>query len=506
MNSDFAVLDLGSNSFHLLVTRLDEQGEFQVVDRLKVRVRLASGLDENKCISEKMQRKALDTLSQFGERLANIPPQNVQVVATDTFRKAKNGQALLIKSQKALGFPIGLLSGVEEARLIFTGVSEEYPSSEKRLVIDIGGGSTELIYGKEEKPIELASLKMGCVSWTSLFFGNGDISESKLNHAIQKSAQLFVPLRHRFNDLSPSIIQGTSGTIRAIGKVLLANNISNGEIDANGLQWFRNQLLQYSNIYNLVIPGLSESRREVIIGGYCILQFLFDELDIQSLIPLDTALREGVMVELIGRQQGIDIRNQTIQRLCHQMKAHSNQAQRVQSLCQIFFEQNQHSLSLNLTQKQYLIWAAQLHEIGMSIAFSGYQRHGAYILHNSDLRGFTKRGQSILAMLVFGHRSKITKQMLQNYLPHIPKPILYLLVFLRLSVRFCRARGESIPKGLELKITGSTIRIKLDPKYLETHPLTQANLIEEKEQLNRIKMTLELYSFDISPKALQSNP
>ncbi|MEC8381286.1 MAG: Ppx/GppA phosphatase family protein [Myxococcota bacterium] len=495
---DFAVLDLGSNSFHLLVTRLEDSGQLLIIDRLKARVRLAAGLDAQKVISGPYQKKAITTLSEFGERLSGIPKSNIQVVATDTFRKAKNGSVLLKEATKAVGVPIEIISGLEEARLIFTGVIHDYPSTDRRMIIDIGGGSTELVVGCT-KPEIMASIKMGCVSWTKQYFESKQITEALLSAAIQAAAQKFQPERHLFTTASQLSLQGTSGTIKAIGRVLLAHQITDGQITAEGLQWFRRQLLKAGNVQQIELKGLSENRRDVIVGGYCILQMLFDTIPLGSMQPINSALREGVMVELIGRRLGSDNREQSIGWLCQRWQVDSQQARRVSSLCELLFQHNEQPLDLCKEDRQRLLWAAQIHEVGMSIAHSGYHRHGAYILEHADLYGFTQREQRILAAFVRFHRGKINLIELERLIPDTPFQFMALLLMLRLAVRLSRARHESPPNDLKVDISSTCAQLWLQSEYRNTHPLTEAELKDEAAQLALIGIKLNVHSLTTSP-------
>ena len=498
LERDFAVLDLGSNSFHLLVTRLEENGQVLIIDRLKARVRLAAGLDAHKFLSEAIQKRALDTLAQFRERLAGIPKSNIQIVATDTFRKAKNGADLLREATKSVGAPIEIISGLEEARLIFTGVIHDYPSSIQRCVIDIGGGSTEIIVGVDS-PSVMASIKMGCVSWTQSYFREQVISESHLNAAIQAASQQFQPEKHLFIDVVPSEIQGTSGTINAIGTILHEHQITDGQITSDALLWFREQLLKAGRMSQIDLKGLSEARREVIVGGYCILQMLFNELKIEVISPIDSALREGVMVELIGRRLGVDNRKQSIEWLCQRWRVDSVQGERVRRLCELLLTQNQAEHQFAPERRRRLLWAAQIHEVGMSIAHSGYHRHGAYILEHADLYGFTQREQRILAAFVRFHRGKINLLELERLIPETPEPFFALLFMLRLAVRFSRARHRSPPTDLRVEISRQKIELWLPESYLNTHPLTQAELRDEAAQLELIGVSFQFYSLTSSP-------
>ena len=315
---ELGILDLGSNSFHMLCAHLNSNGSVRIIDKLKDSVRLASGLNSEKMLSPDIQDKALAALRKYGDRLRHLDSPSVRVVATDTFRKAKNGELFLQRAEEEVGFPIEIISGLEEARLIYKAVSYEHPSKKRRLVIDIGGGSTELIVGEGMSTLELRSLKMGCVSWTQRFFKDGQITRDRLKSAEMMALKELSSLQSRYLELSWELAQGTSGTIRSISNVLTHHGFDEN-ITLEKLKWLSKELISWSKGKRSSISGLSDRRSEIIAGGISILSSIFRALELHSLQAVRPALREGVLLEMIGRLSGDDIRQQSIRRFAERL-------------------------------------------------------------------------------------------------------------------------------------------------------------------------------------------
>ncbi|MBM76804.1 MAG: exopolyphosphatase, partial [Proteobacteria bacterium] len=386
-------------------------------------------------------------------------------------------------------FPIEIISGLEEARLIYKAVSYELPTSKKRLVIDIGGGSTELILGEDTEVLELRSLKMGCVSWTQRFFENGQITRERLKSAQMMAFKELSALQNRYLEIGWNIAQGTSGTIKAISNILSHHGFDEN-ITREKLKWLSMELVALSKGKRNSIPGLSQRRSEIIAGGVSILSSIFRALEIDSLQAVRPALREGVLLEMIGRLSGDDIRQQSIQHLAERLNVDIVQSQRVMNLCRLLLHQS--SWTFAEDELELLFWAAQLHEIGLFIAFSGYHRHGAYILENADLNGFSKRAQRHLAALVRFHRGKCSIHTIEEFLSTPSTSFFRLLALLRLSIRISRRREDLSNNAVHLSTSQKNINLHIKTSELEHHSLLHADLEEEKEQLAQLQLKLNI--------------
>lgn len=487
--SEIAAVDLGSNSFRLQLARVVD-GRLIFHDSLREVVRLGAGLDKNNYLDPAAQQRAIDCLKRFGERLRGLPQEAIRAVATNTFRVAKNSTELIAQAQAALGCPIEIIAGREEARMIFVGVSHSLPAADyQRLVIDIGGGSTEFIIGQGLEPIEMESLYMGCVSYSRRFFPDGKISEDALRRAQLAAAGEIQAIRSRYQKLGWSEAVGSSGTARSLGEIMLLNRWSDGYITREGLHSMREVLLKAKDTRKLQIEGLSSDRATVIPGGLCIMLAAFDELDIERMTAVGTALREGVLYEMLGRMQHHDIRAATVQSFMRRYHVDHAQARRVEALASKMLAQVGDKLQMKLeTARQYLGWAARLHEIGISIAHSGYHKHSAYIVENADMPGFSRMEQQTLGFLVRGQRRGLGK----IGLPDFGDDRCLLLLILRLSILFNRNRLDDDVPQLKLSRSKSEFRLEVASAWLTHNPLTESALQNELAywQEAGIKLTL----------------
>ena len=409
--TEIAAVDLGSNSFRLQVAHVADDHLF-MHDSLRDMVRLGAGLDKHNNLAADTIDRAVEALRRFGERLRGFDPHNVRAVATNTFRVARNSAELLARAQEALGFPIEIIAGREEARMIFIGVSHDLqPYAGKRLVIDIGGGSTEFVIGQGFEPSETESLYMGCVSYSLRFFEDGKLSEGNLKRAEIAARSEIQSIRRNFSAEHWDEAIGSSGTARTLSQVLLANGLSgDGSITRAGLAGLKNLLLQAKEVKNLQLPGLSDERGQVIAGGFCILLAAFAELGIERMEVSNGALRAGVLYELLGRIQHQDTREATVRQFMRRYHVDAAQAKRVQALAVVLLKNLVPQLQMGKAlAKQYLVWAARLHEIGISIAHSSYHKHSAYIVENADMPGFSKMEQQLLGLLLRAQRRSLTK-------------------------------------------------------------------------------------------------
>ena len=484
-----AAVDLGSNSFHLIVAGL-RQDQLQVLDRLREPVRLASGLDRQQQLQPEAHARALACLERFGQRLRHLPARNVRVVGTNALRRAQGTGRFLREAEAAIGHSIEIISGVEEARLIYLGVSHSLPDAGgRRLVVDIGGGSTELIIGEGFEALYPESLYMGCVSFTERYFPEGRLDKACWRGAEIAAGLELSPVQDRFRRLGWESVAGASGTIRAIREVLRANQWGEQGICREGLQKLRKTLQQQERLDVLSLPGLAEERKPVLAGGVAILWTLFNALGIERMRVSDGALREGLLYDAIGRIQQGDVRERTVKSLVERYHVDQVHAARVEQTALQLFEQARTGWKLDSEEYPVMLrWAARLHEIGLVIAHSGYQKHGAYLLANSDLPGFSRREQGLLAALVRGHRRKFPTAGFEAH----GKGAQRLCILLRLAILLHRSRGPDAPPAIELRPDGMNLALSFPPGWLAEHPMTEADLAREVDYLKSAKWKLQV--------------
>ena len=487
--SEIAAVDLGSNSFRLQLARVvDDHLIFH--DSLREVVRLGAGLSDDKTLSDEALNRAIECLNRFGERLRGLPPQAVRAVATNTFRVAKNAPQLLKAAQEALGFPIEIIAGREEARMIFVGVSHSLAKAEhKRLVIDIGGGSTEFIIGEGLEPLEMESLYMGCVSYSLKYFYDGKITEEAFERAQIAAATEIQTIAKNFKSKHWHEAVGSSGTARTLGEVLRLNGLTDGAVTLEGLYQFRQLLIGAKEVKKIQLHGLSVDRSSVIPGGLAIMIAAFEGLSIDKLTVANSALREGVLYELLGRMQHDDTRDATVNSFMRRYHVDRDQVKRVQSLSILLLSQVEHKLSGDVAvAKQYLGWAAKLHEIGVSIAHGGYHKHSAYIIENADMPGFSKMEQESLGFLVRAQRRSLAKLQM----PALSEDRTVLVMIFRLAVLFHRNRLHITPPELNLAWHKAGFGLDVEPGWLAKNPLTDAELASEVVYWKDLNITLSL--------------
>ena len=407
---EFAAIDLGSNSFHMVIARVVD-GAMQVLGRLKQRVHLADGLDAQHNLSEEAMERGLACLALFAERLQGFSPSNVTIVGTHTLREAINAETFLQRAAEVIPYPIEVISGHEEARLIFMGVEHTQPEKGRKLVIDIGGGSTELVIGEDFEPQLVESRRMGCVSFAQLYFPKGEISRENFRRARLAAAQKLETLAWQYRLHGWQYALGASGTIKAACEVLQAMDEKEKLITPERLEKLYDEVMKHKSFSALSLPGLSEERKGVFVPGLAILCGVFDALAIRELRLSDGALREGVLYEMEGRFRHQDIRSRTAQSLANHYAIDSDQARRVlETTEQLYLQWRDQNPKLANPQLAALLkWAAMLHEVGLTINHSGLQRHSAYILQNTNLPGFNQDQQMLLAALVRFHRKAVKR-------------------------------------------------------------------------------------------------
>ncbi len=486
-----AAIDLGSNSFHMIVGRL-EGGSLQIIDKMRERVRLGAGLDSNRNLTPEASARALDCLKRMGERVREMPRGRVRAVGTNTLRQARNGAEFLEEAEAALGHPVEVIAGREEARLIYLGAAKMSPNEGRRLVVDIGGGSTECIIGERLDITVADSLFMGCVSYSLRFFGDDKISEKKYEKAMLSAELELETIAKQYQAVAWQTSIGCSGTIHAINNILKTNGWAPDGITAKGIKKLRKELIDQGSVDKLSIPGLEPDRKPVIAGGTAILDAVFSVLGIERMRPSPGALREGVLFDLFGRIAHEDIRDVTIQTFVDRYRVDVAQADHVAQTALHLLDQVSEDWKLNLERsRQLLSWAAHLYEIGLTVSHTGYQKHGAYLVENSDMAGFSRLEQSTLAVLVGGHRRKIKPELFA----HLPKAdvaeVMKLLGIFRLATRLNRSRSTD-PSEIFLTASGDTLTLLVPRSWLDRHPLTREDLQGQQERFRAIGIRFEL--------------
>ena len=495
-----AAVDLGSNSFRLQLGRVVDD-QIYPLDSLREPVRLAAGLTPEKHLDEAAQARAIECLKRFGERVRGMPATSVRAVGTNTLRVAKNVREFMPRFEAALGFPIEVVGGREEARLIYLGVAHSLPATaEKQLVVDIGGGSTEFIIGAGNQPHKLESLYMGCVSYSLGYFPEGRISKSNMKQA-ELAARIEVEtIRKQFSRKHWQQAVGSSGTTRAIGDILEANGWSASGITAEGMERLRAALLKAGELAKLELAGLRDDRIAVLPGGFAIMSAVFAELGVEHMALANGAMRQGILWDMIGRAHNRDMRELTVRQFMKRYHVESVHAHRVERLALKLYEQLRGGDKAQLEYPMSLLsWAARLHEIGFTVAHSGYHKHSAYIIGHADMPGFSRMEQAQLSLLVLAHRGSLDKLrgMVEKDVDWTP------LVALRLAALFHRSHSEVRLPAIHASRKKSTITVELDARWLAANPLTAAELRGEIKAWSKLGIELTVPQLaDLEAEAL----
>ena len=488
-----AGVDLGSNSFHMVVGEL-RHGQLAIIDRIRETVRLAEGLSESGELSADARQRSLDCLARFGQRLRDMQAGSVRAAGTATIRRAREDSHFIAEAEELLGHPIEIISGLEEARLIYGGVAHSLPPTEGlRLVADIGGGSTEVILGQGAQPRAVESLHMGCVTMTERFFPGGVISAEGFEKARLAARLELRPVKAFFRGTTELQAIGTSGTIRATHAVALELGLIETSITLATLEQLIEKVLEFKSIQDLSMKGLSERRAQVWPGGLSILAEVLGTLRIPEMRISDGALREGLMYDLLGRLQHEDARERTVQAMAARFQVDEQQASRVAATAASLHEQAKSTwgFSGDLSSKM-LDWSARLHEIGLDISHDGYQRHGSYIAENADMPGFPQAEQRFLALMIGGQRYRIETSRIDT-LPRAWRVSgLRLLIILRLAVLLNRSRNIAEPPVVTMSVAEKNITLGFDPGWLADNPLTIADLEREKGFLDEVGYELTI--------------
>jgi len=488
----YAAIDLGSNSFHMLVARR-EHGELRVLDRIKEMVRLGGGLNKKGQLDPEVEQRALACLSRFGQRLRGIPAKNLRAVGTQTFRRLKNAEDFLHEAEQNLECPVGIIAGREEARLIYLGVTQWVTGhQQKQLVMDIGGGSTELIIGEGFDPVRTESLQFGCVSVTNRFFKDGRITERRLKKAQRAVAAELQEIQTVYRNTGWQVAVGSSGTIRSAALMCEANGWCKKGITPKALEKLKLKALSFATIPDIEIDGLSDRRQPVFIGGLAILLACFKALRIEELLISPYALREGLLQDMLGRLEHRDPRDKAVQALMARFAVDPAQVTRVHRTALGLFDQLATDHSLNNSHRTLLGWATGLHEAGLCLSHVSYQVHSAYLVASSDLVGFSRQEQLFLANLVGYQRRDIPIEYSSNLPGRLRKPLRITLVCMRLAWIFCRTREDQAIPDVSIRLKGTTVSLGLPTHWMENHPLTIADLEYEEQALQTTGLQLEI--------------
>lgn len=480
-----AAVDLGSNSFHMIVSRADENGNLTLIDKEKEMVRLRGGLDKNGNLDSAVEERAYQCLQRFGDRLRNIDPKNVRVAGTNTLRNMSQSDGFVRKGSKLLGHPIEIVSGQEEARLVYLGVSHTLSNDHgKQLVIDIGGGSTEFIIGENFHPLQLESLDIGAASSTQRFFNDGDLSRECWERASVGIRLEILPIEQAYAKKYWSLATGSSGTIKTTLNIILALDLERFGITLKALYGIRDRMIQAGTVDLLDLPSLGDDRKPVYAGGLAVLIAVFEALKITEMTVSEGALREGLLYDMLGRIRHEDVRDRTIDELTQRFNIDLGQAQQVRKTALHLFDQAKKDWSLSSNHRQLLSWAASLHEIGLAITHNKHHLQGAHILKYAFMPGFSKREQAWLATLVKSHRRKVDVSRYQDISEQNQATIMRLSIMVRLAVLLHRGRDLKDIKP-KINVDISSLSLKYDKGH-GNRGLLEADLLREQTWLKKI--------------------
>jgi len=490
-----AAVDLGSNSFHMVVARYTH-GQLVILDRLREMVRLGAGIEADGRLNKDVAARALACLERFGQRLRDMRPDSVRVVGTNALRRARRKEAFVERAREAIGHPIEIVSGIEEARLIYSGVSHTMPAGPgRRLVCDVGGGSTEIIIGEGLVPLELESLQTGCVRVSEEFFADGRLSQKRMQRARVAARQAIEPYQAAFRRRGFDEAVGSSGTVRAIGDSIRELDPTAVDIGADGLERIIHELGGLEHIRDLKLSSVTDDRKLSFAGGVAILAEVFEQLGIESMRVADGAMREGLLYDLLGRYTDEDARERTVRSMQERYHVDLAQAERVENTAANFLEQVEQAWPLADPEIELILrWAARLHEIGLDVAHSGYHRHGAYLLANADMAGFPREEQKLLAIMVGSHRRKPAIEEAGELAAPWDKRAPPMTLLLRIAVLLNRGRSTVPLPQIKLFARAESLELRFPPEWLDDHPLTVADLQTEIENLKDVGFRLRVFT------------
>ena len=487
-----AAVDLGSNSFHLIIARFLDL-EFQVIDRVREQVMLADGLDADDRLTDAAQDRALACLSRIGERLGSIPSVRVRAVGTNTLRRARNADQFRFRAQAALGHPIEIVSGQEEARLIYLGVAHDQFSTATRLLADIGGGSTEILLGQGYEVLRAHSLFMGCVNYSKRFFPDGVLRKDGFRKAEIAAGLELRAIQHDLRRMGWERCLGSSGTINAVREVIRAAGWTDGAITRPAMKKLRRVMIDAGTVDRLRLQGLKSERAPVFAGGLAILRAIFRSLEIDAMHVASGALREGVLHDLVGRIRHDDIRDHTIRLMAERYHVDPGQANRVEQVALRLLEQLGGGWGMDSDQvRKQLVWASHLHEIGLAVSHTGFHKHGAYLIEHSHMPGFSADDQAILAALVRGQRRRLSRTQFAGLASDVAEPVTRLCIVLRLAILLNRSRSPQTVPAIEVAADWSELELAFPDGWSDAHPLTRADLEQEADYLEGLGVELQV--------------
>ncbi|MTH47565.1 guanosine-5'-triphosphate,3'-diphosphate diphosphatase [Intestinirhabdus alba] len=486
----YAAIDLGSNSFHMLVVR-EVAGSIQTLSRIKRKVRLAAGLNDDNTLSAEAMERGWQCLRLFAERLQDIPQAQIRVVATATLRIAVNAGEFIAKAQTLLGCPVQVISGEEEARLIYQGVAHTTGGADRRLVVDIGGASTELVTGTGAQTTALFSLSMGCVTWLERYFSDRNLARENFDRAEEAARDVLRPVADKLRYHGWQACVGASGTVQALQEIMMAQGMDE-RITLAKLQQLRQRAILCGRLEELEIEGLTLERALVFPSGLAILIAIFTELDIQEMTLAGGALREGLVYGMLHLTVDQDIRRRTLRNIQRRFMVDTDQAQRVANLAANFLEQVQDEWLPEPVSRDLLQSASQLHEIGLNIDFKQAPQHGAYLVRNLDLPGFTPAQKTLLATLLLNQTNPVDLSSLhqQNAVP--PRAAEHLCRLLRLAIIFASRRRDDLLPDIQLRASGERLTLILPPGWLEQHPLGNELIVQESQWQSYVHWPLDV--------------
>lgn len=488
---EIAAVDLGSNSFHMIIARVSG-GQITIIDRLKEPVRLGYGLSEDGELDDLSQRRALDCLERFHQRIRHLPADCVRAVGTRTLRQAKNAAFFVAQAENALGFDIQVVSGAEEARLVYQGVAFGLEDDQQtRLVIDIGGGSTELIIGEDFTPRSLESLGMGCVSITKRFFDNGKLSRKNIRAAEIYCLQKLEPFISHFRRQQWQRAIGCSGSIKSISSVI-EQMTGQSLITAEGLDKVMTECQSFKTIDELKLEGLSKTRQPVFIGGLVVLRSVMQSLKLSELEASPWALREGVLFDLLGHDSMSDMREHSVQELSSRFHADSDHAEYCNEVAQKLLRQVQDNHTFSSDWQRYLQWACLLQEVGLDINHDNFHLHSGYIVANTHLAGFGVDEQNRLAALVQNQRKKPDWRMIEAMPEEEQDDFVLILHIFRLACVLTRSRDKTQDIGWSLNFSNNQLVFSAPPPWWAAHPLAAADLEAESRRMKKSRYKLML--------------
>lgn len=468
--------------------------QLEVIDRHKETVRLAAGLNADDYLDQAAQQRALDCLERLQQLLSQVPANNIRAVGTNTLRRISNSDTFLPLAEAALGNNIDIISGHEEARLIWLGVTQSLGDAPpKRLIIDIGGGSTEFIFGENHTPHELTSLQIGCVRLNEKYFADGALNRAAFNAARLDAMHELAPMQRRWRKFPWDIAIGTSGSAQAIRLVLQANNLTDGDITYDGMRAAEKLCIAQGNSAQLDLAGLSDDRKPVFAAGLAAMMGIFKALKIKAMRTTETALREGVLYDLMGDRQGRELRHESVRALAQRYRVDHKQSRRISKTARELLSQVSQSWGLEHdSYAAHLHWAARLHELGLVIGYRGYHRHSAYVVDNTSLPGFSRQEQHLLGTLIHGHRKRLPL----DRLTHLPEKralvLLKLTILLRIAVYLHRDRAPRREPHVSLVAKSHSLTVRFRHGWLARHPLTKADLLQEATRLADAGFTLNI--------------